>query len=178
MSLGQAPGAGGGTAADRGRIERRRVALAERHARAVAALEEAEQPRDDVITAEYLTACVRRLIEGTDALVLTEVVTSSKVATEGLRPNVPGSVIHHGGGYLGWSSGAALGAALAVGRARPVVSLVGDGTFLFECASVGFLGAAPVRRAVPDRYLRQPRLGRTKVLDNARVPYGGGSGGR
>jgi acetolactate synthase I/II/III large subunit len=118
-------GAGGTVAeADRARIERRRVALAERHAWAVAALEEAEQPRDDVITAEFLSACVRRLIEGTDALVLTELVTSSKVATEGLRPNVPGSVIHHGGGYLGWSSGAALGAALATGRARPVVSLV------------------------------------------------------
>ncbi|HEY6787258.1 MAG TPA: thiamine pyrophosphate-requiring protein [Trebonia sp.] len=131
---GQPAGASGGTAAeaDPGRIERRRVAVAEQHARAVAALEEAEQPRDDVITAEYLSACVRRLIEGTDALVLTEVVTSSKVATEGLRPNVPGSVIHHGGGYLGWSTGAALGVALAVGRARPVVSLVGDGSFLFS----------------------------------------------
>ena len=130
----------GGTAAsaDRDRIERRRTALAERHARAVAALEEAERPRDDVITAEYLSACVRRLIEGTDALVLTEVVTSSKVATEGLRPSVPGSVIHHGGGYLGWASGAALGAALAVAHARPVVSLVGDGTFLFSAPASAF----------------------------------------
>jgi thiamine pyrophosphate-dependent acetolactate synthase large subunit-like protein len=73
-------GAGGTvTEADRARIERRRVALAERHAWAVAALEEAEQPRDDVITAEFLSACVRRLVEGTDALVLTELVTSSKV---------------------------------------------------------------------------------------------------
>ena len=91
-----------------------------------------------MITAEYLSACVRRLIEGTDALVLTEVITSTKVATEGLRPNVPGSVIHHGGGYLGWSSGAALGAALATGRARPVVSLVGDGSFLFSAPALAF----------------------------------------
>jgi acetolactate synthase-1/2/3 large subunit len=136
--MGQPASAGAGSAADRGRIERRRVAVAERHARAVAALEEAEQPRDDVITAEYLSACVRRLIEGTDALVLTEVITSSKVATEGLRPNAPGSVIHHGGGYLGWSSGAALGAALATGRARPVVSLVGDGSFLFSAPASAF----------------------------------------
>jgi len=127
-----------GTAADRDRLDRRRMTLAERHAQAVAALEEAEQPRDDVITAEYLSACVRRLIEGTDALVLTELVTSSKVATEGLRPNVPGSVIHHGGGYLGWASGAALGAALATDRTRPVISLVGDGSFLFSAPASAF----------------------------------------
>ena len=119
-------------------IERRRAEASARHARMLAALDEAERSRDDVITAEYLSACVRRLIDGTDALVLTEVVTSSKAASEGLRPSVPGSVIHHGGGYLGWSTGAALGAALAVGKSRPVISLVGDGSFLFSSPASGF----------------------------------------
>jgi acetolactate synthase-1/2/3 large subunit len=107
-----------------------------RHAAMVAGLDEAEQPRDDVITVEYLSACVRRLAP--DALVLTEVVTSSRAASEGLRPNVPGSVIHHGGGYLGWSGGAALGAALAVERSRPVICLVGDGSFLFSSPASAF----------------------------------------
>lgn len=115
----------------RARIEARRTELTQRHAVLVAALDEAERPREDVITPEYLTAAVRRLLEGTDALVLTEVVTNSKAVSEGLRPSVPGSVIHHGGGYLGWSGGAALGASLAVAGSRPVVSLVGDGSFLF-----------------------------------------------
>jgi acetolactate synthase-1/2/3 large subunit len=117
-----------------GAIAQRRRVAAERHARLIAALEEAEQPRDDVITAEYLSACVRRLIssEAPDALVLTEVVTGSRAVSEGLRPSVPGSVIHHGGGYLGWSGGAALGASLAAGASRPVISLVGDGSFLFS----------------------------------------------
>jgi acetolactate synthase-1/2/3 large subunit len=119
-------------------IERRRQQLAERHAQALAALDEAEQPRDDVITAEYLTACVRRLTEDTGALVLTEVVTNSKAVSEGLRPAVPGSVIHHGGGYLGWSGGAALGAALAAGPGRTVISLVGDGSFLFGAPASAF----------------------------------------
>jgi acetolactate synthase I/II/III large subunit len=109
-----------------------------RHAAMLTALDEAEQPRDDVITAEYLSACVRRLAEGTGALVLTEVITSSKATSEGLRPTVPGSVIHHGGGYLGWSGGAALGACLAVERSRPVISLVGDGTFLFSSPASAF----------------------------------------
>jgi acetolactate synthase I/II/III large subunit len=119
-------------------IEQRRAQAAARHAQMLAALDEAEQPGDDVITAEYLSACVRRLIEGTGALVLTEVVTASKAASEGLRPTEPGSVIHHGGGYLGWSGGAALGAALAVGASRPVVSLVGDGSFLFSSPAAAF----------------------------------------
>jgi acetolactate synthase-1/2/3 large subunit len=121
-----------------GVVDQRRQLLADRHAQAIAALDEAEQPRDDVITAEFLTACVRRLIEDTDALVLTEVVTSSKAVSEGLRPSAPGSVIHHGGGYLGWSGGAALGAALAAGPARTVISLVGDGSFLFSAPASAF----------------------------------------
>ena len=128
-------------------VERRRQEAAAGHARMLAALDQAEQPRDEVITAEYLSACVRRLIEGTGALVLTEVVTASKAASEGLRPVVPGSVIHHGGGYLGWSGGAALGAALAVAGARPVVSLVGDGSFLFGSPAAAFW--AQRRHAAP-----------------------------
>jgi acetolactate synthase-1/2/3 large subunit len=119
-------------------IAQRRAIAAQRHDAALASLDEAEQPRDDVITPEYLTACVRRLIEGTDALVLTEVVTSSRVVSEGLRPSVPGSVLHHGGGYLGWSGGAALGAALAAGPSRTVVCLVGDGSFLFSSPASAF----------------------------------------
>jgi len=94
-----------------------------------------EQPRrDGAITAEYLTACVRRLIEDEDALVLTEVVTSSRVVAEHLRPNRPGSVLHHGGSALGWADGAAIGAKLAAPD-RTVVCLVGDGSFLFGVPS-------------------------------------------
>jgi acetolactate synthase-1/2/3 large subunit len=141
--------------ADDHAIERRRALLAERHAAALAALDEAEQPRDDVITAEYLTACVRRLLEGSDAIVLTEVVTSSKAVAEGLRPSAAGSVLHHGGGYLGWSGGAALGAALAAGPSRTVVSLVGDGTFLFS---------APASALWAQRRYNAPSL--TIIYDN------------
>jgi hypothetical protein len=40
---------------------------------------------------EYLTACVRRLLETQDALILTEVSTNSKAVAEHLRANRPGS---------------------------------------------------------------------------------------
>jgi acetolactate synthase-1/2/3 large subunit len=109
----------------------RRAAARARHQHALAAQEAAEQPRDGVITGEYLTACVRRLLEAEDALIVTEVVTHSKVVAEHLRPSRPGSVLHHGGGSLGWSGGAAVGAKLAHPE-RTVVSLVGDGSFLLS----------------------------------------------
>ncbi len=120
--------------ADQATVSERRAVAVARHQRALAEREAAEQPKDGVITGEYLTACVRRLLDGEDALVLTEVVTHSKIVAEHLRPNRPGSVLHHGGGSLGWSGGAAVGAKLACPE-RTVVSLVGDGSFLFSVPS-------------------------------------------
>jgi acetolactate synthase I/II/III large subunit len=111
-------------------VSERRAAARARHERALAAQEAAEQPREG-ITGEYLTACVRRLLESEDALIVTEVVTHSRVVAEHLRPSRPGSVLHHGGGSLGWSGGAAVGAKLAHPE-RTVVSLVGDGSFLLS----------------------------------------------
>jgi acetolactate synthase-1/2/3 large subunit len=116
-------------------VEARREAVARAHDQEQAERAGREQSRGDgVITAEYLTACVRRLLEGEDALVLTEVVTNSRVVAEHLRPNRPGSVLHHGGAALGWAGGAAVGAKLAA-PGRTVVTLVGDGCFLFGVPS-------------------------------------------
>jgi acetolactate synthase I/II/III large subunit len=120
--------------ADETAVAARRAAASRRHERALAEREAAERPKDGVITAEYLTACVRRLLEGEDALVLTEAVTNSKIVAEHLRPTRPGSVLNHGGGSLGWAGGAAVGAKLACPE-RTVVSLVGDGSFLFSVPS-------------------------------------------
>jgi acetolactate synthase I/II/III large subunit len=61
-------------------------------------------------------------------------VTNSKIVAEHLRPNRPGSVIHHGGAALGWAGGAAVGAKLAA-PGQTVVSLVGDGCYLFGVPS-------------------------------------------
>jgi acetolactate synthase I/II/III large subunit len=118
-------------------IAARREATAARHHRMFADWEEAERPRDGVITAEYLSACLRRLLEDEDALVLHEVVTSSKAVAEHLRPGRPGSVVHHGGGYLGWTGGAAVGAKLAYPE-RIIVTLTGDGSYLLGVPASAF----------------------------------------
>jgi acetolactate synthase I/II/III large subunit len=116
-------------------VEVRRIEVMEASQARRAALDALERPGSDgVITAHYLTACVRRLLADEDALILTEVVTNSKTVADHLRPNRPGSVIHHGGGSLGWAGGAAVGAKLAAPD-RTVVCLVGDGSFLFGVPS-------------------------------------------
>jgi acetolactate synthase-1/2/3 large subunit len=89
-----------------------------------------EQPGPDgTITPAYLVACVRDAI-GPDALVLTEAITNYQVVSEQLRAGRPGSLLGSGGSSLGWSGGAAVGAKLAAPD-RTVVSLVGDGSYLF-----------------------------------------------
>ena len=89
-----------------------------------------ERPREDgTVTPAYLVACVREAI-GEDAIVLTEAITNYQVVSEHLRASRPGSLIGSGGSSLGWSGGAAVGAKLAA-PGRTVVSLVGDGSYLF-----------------------------------------------
>jgi acetolactate synthase I/II/III large subunit len=91
--------------------------------------EHPDGPDGDVITPEYLTACVREAIDE-NTVVLNEGISNYHVVNEHLRANRPGSVLASGGGSLGWYAGAALGVKLARPD-RTVVALVGDGTYLF-----------------------------------------------
>ncbi len=123
---------------DAAAVSARRSQAALAHDLEMAEREERERPpADGIITPEYLTACLRRLLSGEDALILTEVVTNGKVVAEHLRADRPGSVLNHGGGSLGWACGAAVGAKLAVPE-RTVVSLVGDGAYLFGVPSSAY----------------------------------------
>jgi acetolactate synthase-1/2/3 large subunit len=88
-----------------------------------------------VITPAYLTACVRELLAGEDALILTESVTNYQTVAEHLHVNQPGAYMGSGGGSLGWSGGGMLGAKIAAPE-RTVVALVGDGSYLFGVPSV------------------------------------------
>jgi acetolactate synthase-1/2/3 large subunit len=88
---------------------------------------------DGTITPEYLVACVRDVL-GPDALVLTEAISSYQAVSEHLQASRPGSLLGSGGGSLGWSGGAAVGAKLAAPD-RTVVSLVGDGSYMFGVPS-------------------------------------------
>ncbi len=115
---------------DRAATQARAERLAATHLAQRAEWAAREQPGPDgTITPAWLVACVRDAI-GPDALVLTEAVTNYQVVSEHLRPSRAGSLLGSGGSSLGWSGGAAVGAKLAAPD-RTVVSLVGDGSYLF-----------------------------------------------
>jgi acetolactate synthase I/II/III large subunit len=115
-------------------VERRRAELTAAGQARRAVLDELEQPAPGVITPRYLTACVRELLAGADALVLTEAITNYQVVAEHLRASRPGSLIGSGGSSLGWGGGGVIGAKLAAPE-RVVVCLTGDGSYLFGVPS-------------------------------------------
>ncbi len=122
---------------DAGTIEVRRMEVTAAGQARRATLDALEQPdpkMPGVITPRYLTACVRELLAGSDALVLTEAITNYQVVAEHLRASRPGSLLGSGGGSLGWAGGGAVGAKLACPE-RAVVCLTGDGSFLFGVPS-------------------------------------------
>jgi acetolactate synthase-1/2/3 large subunit len=93
-----------------------------------------ERPMADVITPAYLTACVRRHLDA-DTIVLNEGISNYQTIVDHLGRTSPGTMFTSGGGSLGWNGGAAIGMKLA----RPdqtVVSLCGDGSYLFSIPSV------------------------------------------
>jgi acetolactate synthase-1/2/3 large subunit len=116
-------------------VEARRAQVTAEHEAQQAEWAALERPENGVITPAYLTACVRELLAGQDALILTETVTNFQTVAEHLHVNQPGSYMGSGGGSLGWSGGGMLGAKIAAPE-RTVVALIGDGSYLFGVPSV------------------------------------------
>jgi acetolactate synthase-1/2/3 large subunit len=114
-------------------IEQRLAEYQHRHDDRARNLLVREQPREDVVTPEYLTACLRRKL-GPEALILSEGVSNYQVICDHLRLSRPGSLFASGGSSLGWNGGAAIGAKLARPE-KTVVALTGDGSYMFSIPS-------------------------------------------
>ncbi|SDI38125.1 acetolactate synthase-1/2/3 large subunit [Alteribacillus persepolensis] len=93
-----------------------------------------EQAKTDVITPEYLTACVREVIDEENTIVLNEGITNYGAISNHIGLNTPGSYYGSGAGSLGWNGGAAIGMKLAKSD-KTIVSLTGDGSYLFSVPS-------------------------------------------
>ncbi|GKV65263.1 MULTISPECIES: thiamine pyrophosphate-requiring protein [unclassified Sporosarcina] len=93
-----------------------------------------EKVTEDVITPEYLTACVREIIDE-DTIVLNEGISNFQTICTHIGTKNPGTLHGSGAGSLGWNGGAAIGMKLA-NPDKTVVSLTGDGSFLFSIPSV------------------------------------------
>lgn len=82
------------------------------------------------ITPEYLTACIRNVIDE-ETIILSETITNFSTVNKHLPRTKPGTYFSMGASSLGWSGGAAIGAKLA-SPDKLVVSLCGDGCFIFS----------------------------------------------
>jgi acetolactate synthase-1/2/3 large subunit len=113
--------------------ERRRSHYAKRHRERKAELARLEAPGQDVVTPEYLTACVRRAVEP-EAIVLNEGITNYPAICDHMARERPGTMFASGGGSLGWTGGAAIGMKLAAPD-KTLVALTGDGSYMFSAPS-------------------------------------------
>ena len=118
---------------DERRVSASREHYAKLHAARAQELARREEPRGAELTAEYLTACVRRAI-GADAIVISEGVTHFQTISNHAGRSRPGTLFNSGGGSLGWGGGAAVGVKLARPEAL-VVGLLGDGCYMFSVPS-------------------------------------------
>ena len=112
--------------------ERRRH-YAERHRERRSDLARLEASSGEIITPEYLTACVRRQV-GLDAIVVNEGITNYPTICDHMAREKPGTMFTSGGSSLGWSGGAAIGMKLAAPEETLVV-LTGDGSYMFSAPS-------------------------------------------
>lgn len=92
-----------------------------------------QKPAQDVITAEYLTACVRRHIDS-DTVIVNEGITNYSVITDHTVRTKPGTRFTSGASSLGWNGGASIGMKLACPD-KTVVCLTGDGSYMFSVPS-------------------------------------------
>lgn len=120
-------------AIDPKKVEERRAHYAARHSELAAKLNQSEQPKSDVITPEYLTACIRKQL-APDAIIVNEGITNYGIINNHTMCTIPGTRFTSGASSLGWNGGAAL----AMKLARPdqdVACLTGDGSYMFSIPS-------------------------------------------
>lgn len=96
------------------------------------------------ISPEWLCHCVAEAVDE-DTIILNETITNSSSVARQIPRTKPGTAFNSGGSSLGWGLGGALGAKLAAPD-KTVVTLVGDGSFLFG-SPIAALWAAHVYHA-------------------------------
>lgn len=114
-------------------IHKRWEELSNVHDQIIKKNESLESLDTQTITAEYLTACIRNEIDD-DTIVLNEGISNYGVISKHLQKNKPGTFYASGASSLGWNGGAAVGVKLAH-PSKTVVSLTGDGSYLFSIPS-------------------------------------------
>lgn len=115
---------------DPGAIQARCMHYRRKHEEREEKLREREKNPGEKITAEFLTACVRRHIDR-DAVILNETITNYTAVTDHIGCTRPLTRFTSGASSLGWNGGASFGMKLAHPE-KTVVCLTGDGSYLFS----------------------------------------------
>ncbi|KAH8798735.1 thiamine pyrophosphate enzyme, N-terminal TPP binding domain-containing protein [Flagelloscypha sp. PMI_526] len=129
------------------RIVKRGIEMEALHEEMVEKVERAEQLHPDVdvgITPANIMGVLRKALEPYKVLFLAEGISNYPTVWAHLKVETPGSMLTSGGSSLGWGIGSAVGAFLGTrdekaedgkGKYDLVVSVVGDGSFLFGVPS-------------------------------------------
>ena len=101
------------------------------------------QTEQKPISPEWLCRAIAEAVNE-DAIILNEATTNSASVLRQIHRTRPGTFFGSGGSSLGWGLGAALGAKLAAPD-KTVVSLVGDGAFMYGCPAAALWSAGVYR---------------------------------
>lgn len=98
------------------------------------------QAEQTPISANYLCHCIDEVITK-DTIIVNQTITPSMIVAHQIHRSIPGTLLSCAGGSIGWALGAALGVKLAAPD-RTVVSLMGDGAFVYGCPEASLWSAS------------------------------------
>lgn len=114
-------------------VQERYFRLAKHHNEQREAWRKEEKAEGNTITPEWLTACLRDVVDD-ETILLDETITNTMTVAKHLPRTKAGTMFGSGGTSLGWNGGAAIGMKLA-NPTKTVVTLTGDGSYLFSVPS-------------------------------------------
>jgi acetolactate synthase-1/2/3 large subunit len=129
------------TSEKRQQLQQRSKKIAAEHTRiskewrAMASKQSGNRP----ITANWLSYCIDTVIDE-DTVIVNQTISPSMIVAHQVRRTRPGTLLSCAGGCIGWAPGAALGVKLALPD-RTVVSLMGDGAFIYGCPEASLWSA-------------------------------------
>jgi len=95
------------------------------------------------VSADWLSYCLAQVVKD-DTIIVNQTITHSGFVGEQIFRTQPGTFLSCAGGSIGWALGAALGAKLAA-KEKTVISLMGDGAYVWGCPVATFWSASTYR---------------------------------